>query len=84
MQAVANRSKRGRALSPCAGCQYASHCAGQRDACTGVANTAPDACDLFELYIDHPEQAMRKPLPAGQVPHRVINWYSLEVRYGGL
>jgi len=37
---------------PCSGCEYRSHCAGQKDAVTGAALVATDSCDAFRAYGD--------------------------------
>lgn len=53
----------------CRGCSWVNHCKGQRDAITGVTNTAADKCEAFEAY----EQSDygHWPLDKSTTPQRV-------------
>jgi hypothetical protein len=53
---------------PCADCGYRDHCAGRRDAVTGVSTTSFDTCDQYDKY--DPWRG-RVNFDADRTPHRV-------------
>lgn len=53
---------------PCQSCRYTQHCAGKRDAITGVSGFS-DECNAYRVY--RSTEAGRKIKNMPQVPYRV-------------